>query len=58
MRQESAKERYRNIAKDLLLSNIVSQKDERPQSPPNHTARPCDATIPHVTKILHKKAQK
>ena len=30
--QEGANEQYRNTAKDLLLLNTVSQKDEKPHT--------------------------
>ena len=50
----SAKERYRNTAKDLLLPNTVSQKDEKP-----HTSGLDDTAIPHIkikiTKITLEK---
>ena len=56
-RQESENEQYRNTLKDLLLSNTVAQKDEKP-----HTAGQDDTVIPHIkikiTEIpLEKKAQ-
>ena len=43
IRQERPNEQYRNTVKDLLLPNIVSQKDEKP-----HTARLDDTAIPHI----------
>ena len=57
IRKERPNEQYRNTVKDLLLPNIVSQKDEKP-----HTARLDDTAIPHIkiqiTEIpLEKKAQ-
>ena len=45
IRQERLNEQYRNTAKDLLLPNTFSQKDEKP-----HTTRLDDTAIPH-TKI-------
>ena len=58
-RQESEKEQYSNSVKDLVLSNTVRQKDEKP-----HTAGQDDTAIPHIkikikiTEIpLEKKAQ-
>ena len=42
-RQESENEQYRNTVKDLLLSNTVAQKDEKP-----HTAGQDDTVIPHI----------
>ena len=41
--QERPNERYRNTAKDLLLPNTVSQKDEKP-----HTAGLDDTAIPPI----------
>ena len=43
IRQETPNEQYRNTVKDLLLSNTVSQKDEK-----LHTARLNDTAIPHI----------
>ena len=53
----SAKERYRNAAKDLLLPNTVSLKGEKPQ-----TSGLDDTTIPNIkikiTEVpLEKKNQ-
>ena len=42
-RQESENEQYQNTVKDLLLSNTVTQKDEKP-----HTAEQDDTAIPHI----------
>ena len=57
IRQERPNERHRNTMKDLLLPNIVNQKDER-----SHTAGLDDTAIAHIkiqiTEIpLEKKAQ-
>ena len=43
IREERPNERYRNSVKDLLLPNIVGQKDEKP-----HTAGLGDNAIPHI----------
>ena len=43
LRQESENEQYCNTVKDLLLSNTVTQKDEKP-----NTAGQDDTAIPHI----------
>ena len=54
IRQERPNQRYRNTVKELLLSNTVGQKDEKP-----HTTRLNDTAIPHIktkiTEILLEK---
>ena len=42
-RQESKNEQYRNTVKDLVLSNTVTPKDEKP-----HTAGQDDTAIPQI----------
>ena len=43
IRKERPNEQYRNTVMDLLLPNIVSQKDEK-----LHTAGLDDTAIPHI----------
>ena len=54
LRQESANERYCSTVKDFLLSNTISQKDEK-----LHIAGLDETALLHVkifiTKILHEK---